>query len=137
MENSPLFEKGLEVRKAVMGKDYVERALQAADDLTQPLQTLVTEFAWGTIWTRPGLDRNVRSLVNVGTLMALNRPHELHQHVRGALRNGCTKEQVVEVVLQNAIYCGCPAALDAMRIVRTAFSEADAEQASSAPAASA
>ncbi|KFL29567.1 4-carboxymuconolactone decarboxylase [Devosia riboflavina] len=127
MQQSSLFDKGLEIRKAVMGADYVERALSAADEMTFPLQNLVTELAWGTIWTRPGLERNMRSLINIGTLIALNRPHELQQHVRGALRNGCTREQVVEVVLQTAVYCGCPAALDAMRIVRAAFADADAD----------
>jgi len=127
METSSLFERGLEMRKTVLGADYVERSLAGTDELSFPLQTLVTEYCWGTIWQRPGLARNIRSLVNLGTLIALNRPHELHQHVLGALRNGCTKQEIVEVVLQCLFYCGGPAALDAMRVVRAAFAEAGEE----------
>src|ERR1700730_2245691 len=119
MGTSEIFEAGLAVRKSVMGAEYVEKSLASADQLTFPLQALVTEYAWGTVWARPGRPRSTRSLLNVGMLIALNRPHELKQHILGAFRNGCSKEEVVEVILQAAIYCGCPAALDAMRLAQT------------------
>lgn len=112
------FEQGLAIRKAVLGEDYVNQALANADELSMPLQQLVTEYCWGTVWAREGLPRKSRSLINLGMIAALNRPHELKLHVRGALNNGCSKEEIVEVVLQIAIYCGVPAAIDAMRIVR-------------------
>lgn len=87
-----------------------------------PLQQLVTEYCWGTVWAREGLERKTRSLINLGMIAALNRPHELKLHVRGALNNGCSKEEIVEVILQIAIYCGVPAAIDAMRVVRDVLS---------------
>lgn len=112
------FEQGLAIRKAVLGEDYVNQALANADELSMPLQQLVTEYCWGTVWAREGLPRKSRSLINLGMIAALNRPHELKLHVRGALNNGCSKEEIVEVILQIAIYCGVPAAIDAMRITR-------------------
>lgn len=112
------FERGLEIRKAVLGEDYVNQALASADELSMPLQQLVTEYCWGTVWAREGLERKTRSLINLGMIAALNRPHELKLHVRGALNNGCSKEEIVEAILQIAIYCGVPAAIDAMRIAR-------------------
>ncbi|EEG08881.1 carboxymuconolactone decarboxylase family protein [Pseudogulbenkiania ferrooxidans] len=112
------FERGLEIRKAVLGEDYVNQALANADELSMPLQRLVTEYCWGTVWAREGLERKTRSLINLGMIAALNRPHELKLHVRGALNNGCSKEEIVEAILQIAIYCGVPAAIDAMRIAR-------------------
>lgn len=112
------FERGLEIRKAVLGEDYVNQALANADELSMPLQQLVTEYCWGTVWAREGLERKTRSLINLGMIAALNRPHELKLHVRGALNNGCSKEEIVEAILQIAIYCGVPAAIDAMRIAR-------------------
>ena len=90
---SQRFEEGLAVRRAVLGEAYVDQAMASADDFTRPLQELVTEYCWGAIWTRPGLSRKTRSLINLAMLTALNRPHELKLHVRGALRNGCTKER--------------------------------------------
>jgi 4-carboxymuconolactone decarboxylase len=123
------FEQGLEIRREVLGDAYVDAALAAADELGRPLQELVTEYCWGAVWSRPGLPRATRSLVNVGLLTALNRPHELQTHTRAALRNGCTEEEIVEVVLQAAVYCGVPAAIDAMRSVRAgvaAFREEEA-----------
>ncbi|WP_159876457.1 carboxymuconolactone decarboxylase family protein [Aquitalea denitrificans] len=117
------FEKGLRIRKAVLGEDYVNQALSNADELSMPLQQLVTEYCWGTVWAREGLPRKTRSLINLGMIAALNRPHELKLHVRGALNNGCSKEEVVEAILQIAIYCGVPAAVDAMRIAREVFAE--------------
>lgn len=113
-----LYEKGLELRRQVLGIDYVEKALASADAMTAPLQQLVTEYCWGAVWGRPGLDRRIRSLLNVAMLTALNRPHELRLHVVGAINNGVTKEEIFEVLLQTAIYCGVPAALDGVRIAR-------------------
>ena len=112
------FDDGLAVRREVLGADYVDRAMAGADELTRPLQELVTEYCWGAIWTRPGLPRKTRSLVNLAMLTALNRPHELKLHVRGALRNGCTRDEIREVLLQTAIYCGVPAAIDGFRVAR-------------------
>ena len=106
------------VRRAVLGDEYVDKALAASTPLTADLQQLVTEFCWGAIWTRPGLDRRTRSLINVGMLAALNRPHELRTHVRGALRNGCSQEEITEALLQATAYCGFPAGIDAFRAAR-------------------
>lgn len=118
------YEDGLAVRREVLGSAYVDKALADADALTQPLQELVTEYCWGAVWTRPGLPRTTRSLLNVAMLTALNRPHEVRLHLRGALRNGCTKEEIIEVLLQAAIYCGVPAAIDSVRIAKEVFAEA-------------
>ena len=120
------FKRGLAVRRAVLGAEYVDRALADADELTRPMQELVTEYCWGAIWTRPGLPRKTRSLLNIGMLVALNRPHELKLHLRGALRNGCTQTEIREVLLQAAIYCGVPAAVDSFRIAREVFADARA-----------
>ena len=117
------FEEGLVVRRQVLGADYVDRAIAEADEFTRPLQELVTEYCWGTVWTRPGLPRKTRSLLNLAMLTALNRPHELRLHVRGALRNGCTRDEIMEVFLQAAIYCGVPAAIDSFRIAREVLAE--------------
>ena len=119
------YEEGLAVRREVLGSAYVDKALADADDLTQPLQELITEYCWGAVWARPGLPRQTRSLINVAMLTALNRPHEIRLHLRGALRNGCTKEEIMEVLLQSAIYCGVPAAIDSVRIAREVFRESD------------
>jgi 4-carboxymuconolactone decarboxylase len=112
------YERGLAIRRQVLGAEYVDAALASADELGRPLQELVTEYCWGEVWDRPDLERKTRSLVNIGILTALNRPHELQLHAAGALRNGCTESEIVEVVLQTAIYCGVPAAVDGMRSVR-------------------
>jgi 4-carboxymuconolactone decarboxylase len=112
------YDRGLEIRREVLGAEYVDAAIASADDLTRPLQELVTEYCWGEVWGRPGLERKTRSLLNIGILTALNRPHELQLHTAGALRNGCTESEIVEVVLHTAIYCGIPAAVDGMRSVR-------------------
>jgi len=124
-QGSNRFEAGLEVRRAVLGKEYVDKSLAAADDFNQPFQELVTEYCWGEIWTRPGLERKTRSLLNLAMLTALNRPHEVRIHVRGALNNGVSKEEIKEVFLQTAIYCGVPAALDSFRIAREVFAEVE------------
>jgi 4-carboxymuconolactone decarboxylase len=121
--NQELFDKGLKVRREVLGAEYVDNALKAADDFTRPIQELVTQMAWGEIWTRPGLDRRTRSLLNLAMITALNRPHELKLHVRGAITNGLTKAEIMEVFLQTAIYCGMPAALDSFRVAKEVFAE--------------
>ena len=121
------YERGLEIRKAVLGAAYVEKSVHAADDFNRPMQELVTEYCWGAVWGRDGLPRKVRSMLNLAMISALNRPHELKLHVKGALRNGVSKDEIREVLLQVAIYCGVPCAVDAFRIAREAFVEADAE----------
>jgi 4-carboxymuconolactone decarboxylase len=127
-QTSELYVRGLEVRRQVLGDEYVDSSLRDADDGPgETFQHYVTMYCWGAVWARPGLDRRTRSLVNIGMLTALNRPHELQLHVRGALRNGCTEEEVQEVILQTAPYCGIPAALDAGRVVRAAISSAGQE----------
>ncbi len=118
-----LFEKGLEVRRAVLGKDFVDKSIGNADDFTHPLQELITEYCWGSVWARPGLPRKTRSLINLAMLTALNRPHEVKLHLRGALNNGCSKEEIMEVLLQTAIYCGVPAAVDSFRTAKEFFQE--------------
>ena len=123
--NQDLFEQGLKTRREVLGADYVDAAIANADDFTRPLQEHTTQYAWGDIWNRPGLDRKTRSLLNLAMLTALNRPHELRLHVRGALNNGVTKEEMREVFLQTAIYCGIPAAMDGFRTAREVFKELD------------
>lgn len=121
--NQERLEKGLAVRREVLGKDYVDRAFANADDFTRPMQELVTEYCWGEIWTQPELPRKTRSLINIAMISALNRPHELQLHVRGALRNGCSKEEIRAVLLQVAIYCGVPAAIDGFRIASAVLKE--------------
>jgi 4-carboxymuconolactone decarboxylase len=120
---SKRYDEGLAVRREVLGAEYVDKAIADADELTRPLQELVTEYCWGAVWTRPGLPRKTRSLINLAMLTALNRPHEVRLHLRGALRNGCTKEEIMEVLLQSAIYCGVPAAIDSVRIAKEVFKE--------------
>jgi len=122
-----LWEKGLEIRREVVGEPHVERSLAAADDFNMPLQAYITRYAWGDIWRRPGLDRRSRSILNLGMLTALNRPAELKLHLRGALRNGVTREEIRECLLQTAVYCGAPAALDAFRVAREVFAELETE----------
>jgi 4-carboxymuconolactone decarboxylase len=118
-----MFEKGLSIRRSVLGAEFVDNALATADDFNRPLQELVTQYCWGEIWGRPGLDRKTRSLLNLAMLSALNRPHEVKMHVRGALANGVTKDEIQEVFMQVAIYCGVPAAVDSFRIAREVFKE--------------
>jgi 4-carboxymuconolactone decarboxylase len=123
-KTSRRFSRGLAVRRAVLGAAYVDDAIAKADGFTQPLQELVTEYCWGAIWTRPGLSRKTRSLVNLAMLTALNRPHEIRLHLRGALKNGCTRTEIREVLLQTAIYCGVPAAIDSFRVAREVLDDA-------------
>lgn len=121
-----LWEKGLATRRAVVGEDYVENALAQADDFNMPLQEYITRYAWGDVWNREGLARRDRSILNIGMLVALNRPAELKLHLRGALRNGLSREEIRECLLQTAVYCGAPAALDAFRTAREVFAEMEA-----------
>lgn len=118
---------GLATRREVLGDKYVDQALANADAFSWPMQELVTDFCWDSIWNRPGLPRRIRSLVNLSMLMALNRPHELKVHIIGAVRNGCTPEEIREVLLQGAVYCGVPAGVDAFRVAREALAEAGVE----------
>ena len=121
--NQDLFDQGLKTRREVLGSDYVDAALKNADDFNLPMQELVTQYCWGDVWNRPGLDRRTRSFLNLAMLTALNRPHELKLHVRGALNNGLTKDEIREVFLQSAIYCGVPAAIDSFRSAKEVFKE--------------
>ena len=122
-----MFDKGLAVRKDVLGAQYVENSIKNADDFNRPLQELVTEYCWGAIWTREGLPRKTRSMLNLAMLATLNRPHELELHIRGAMRNGCTRDEIREVLLQVAIYAGIPAGVDSFRTARKVFAEEDAK----------
>jgi 4-carboxymuconolactone decarboxylase len=121
--NKELFDKGLAVRREVLGAEYVDKSIASADDFNRPMQELVTEYCWGEIWNRPGLDRKTRSIINLSMLTALNRPHEIKLHVVGALNNGLTQAEISEIFLQAAIYCGVPAAIDSFRIAREVFKE--------------
>src|SRR5947209_9543721 len=108
MGDKPTFEAGLQTRREVLGAEHVDRSLARASEFARPMQELVTEYCWGAVWSRPGLDRRTRSLLNIGMLTALGRSHELSLHVRGALTNGVTPEEIQEALLQAAIYCGVP-----------------------------
>ena len=121
--NKELFDKGLKVRREVLGAEYVDASIANADAFNMPMQELVTEYCWGEIWNRPGLDRRTRSFLNLAMITALNRPHELKLHVRGAITNGLTKDEIMEVFLQSAIYCGVPAAIDSFRVAKEVFKE--------------
>jgi 4-carboxymuconolactone decarboxylase len=123
--NTPLYAKGLARRREVLGEQHVDRSLAAASDFSRPLQELVTEYCWGAVWTRDELDGRTRSLLNLAMLTALNRMHELALHVRGAVTNGCSREQIREALLQTAIYCGVPAALESFRVAEQALAELD------------
>lgn len=125
---SETYDKGLAVRKEVLGADYVEKSFANADEFSRPMQELSTEYCWGNIWTREGLSRRDRSLLNIGMISALNRPHELKLHVKAALSNGLTRDEIREALLQVAVYCGVPAGLDSTRIAREAFAEIDADK---------
>jgi 4-carboxymuconolactone decarboxylase len=116
-------EEGLAVRRDVLGAEHVDRALLEASEFARPMQELVTEFCWGAVWARPGLERKTRSLLNLAMLTALNRRHELELHVRGALTNGATVSEIQEVLLQAAVYCGVPAAMDAFRAAEKVIAE--------------
>jgi 4-carboxymuconolactone decarboxylase len=125
MSKGPAYEKGLAVRRAVLGDEYVNKALASADEFGQPLQDWVTEHVWGTVWTDETLPRKTRSMINLAMICALNRPHELKVHVKGALTNGVSRKEISSIFLQVGGYCGAPAAVDAFRIAREAFAEID------------
>lgn len=120
-----MYDKGLEIRRAVLGAEHVDRQIAAADAFNRPLQELVTTYCWGEVWGRPGLPRKIRSMLNLAMLTALNREHELKLHVRAALTNGVSRDEISEVLLQCAIYCGVPAAVSAFRAARQVLDEVD------------
>lgn len=131
-----LFEQGLRARKEVLGADYVERQFRNADEFSRPLQELATKGAWGLIWTRPGLSRRIRSMVTIAFVTARGKADELELHVRGAIRNGVTKKEIQEILLQSSAYCGFPEALGAFRVARKVFEEIEGRKASSGRKAS-
>ncbi|WP_019415684.1 4-carboxymuconolactone decarboxylase [Paenisporosarcina sp. TG20] len=125
--NKEKFEIGLEIRRSVLGAEYVDQSIQNATEFNMPMQELVTEYCWGEVWARPGLSKKTRSMLNLAMITALNRPHELKLHVRGAINNGLTKDEIKEIFLQTAIYCGVPAAIDSFRTAKEVFDEMDKE----------
>ncbi|WP_206244698.1 carboxymuconolactone decarboxylase family protein [Novosphingobium terrae] len=126
-ERGEKFERGLETRRAVLGDAYVDKAVDNADDFNWAMQQLTTEYCWDHIWNRPGLDRRSRSILNLGMLAALNRPHEFKAHLRGALNNGISRDEIREILLQIACYVGIPAGVDSFRLARELFAEIDAQ----------
>ena len=125
MDESKRHRRGMKVRRAVLGDAYVDRAESAKSSFNEPFQELITRYAWGEIWTRPGLPRKTRSLITIGMMVALNRPDELRLHLRAAANNGVSRKEIQEVLLQAAIYCGVPAGVDAFRNAREVFAEID------------
>ncbi len=121
--SDPTYDRGMEVRRAVLGDAHVDRAIERTTDFTADFQDLITRYAWGEIWSRPGLDRRMRSAITLTALVALNRPEELAMHLRAALRNGLTPEEIKEILLQSAIYCGVPAANAAFAIAQEVLEE--------------
>ena len=119
------FEKGLAIRKSVLGAEFVDAAFKSADDFNRPLQDLVTEYCWGAVWGREELSKKTRSMLNLAMISCLNRPHELKLHIAGALKNGVTRDEIREVFLQVAIYAGVPAAVDSFRSAREVFAQLD------------
>jgi 4-carboxymuconolactone decarboxylase len=121
--HSETYEKGLQVRREVLGDAHVEGSLAQVSDFSRPIQEFVTEYCWGEVWSRDGLPRATRSLINIAMLTALNRSHELGVHVRGAINNGVTEQEIQEVLLQTAIYAGVPASLESFRIAEGVLKE--------------
>lgn len=119
------FDKGLQRRTTVLGQDYVDKAVKDADDFNRPFQDLVTEYCWGAVWGRDDLALKTRSMLTVAMISVLNRPHELRTHIRAALTNGVTRDELREIFMQVAIYAGIPAAVDSFRIARETFAELD------------
>lgn len=117
------FERGLQTRREVIGSDYVDKALAGRDDFSEEFQQLVTQYCWNEIWNRPGLERRTRSMLNLAMLMALGRSQEFATHLRGAINNGVSKEEIKEVLLQATVYCGMPAGVDAFRVAKDVFRE--------------
>ena len=118
------YERGMEVRREVLGDEHVDRATRSTTELTADFQSFITRYAWGEIWARPGLDRKTRSCITLTALIAMNRPEELEMHLRAALRNGLTAEEIREVLLQSAVYCGVPSANSAFAIVQRVLGDA-------------
>ena len=118
-------DKGLEIRKEVLGEAYVSNALKNVDSFNQPFQELLNEYCWGSVWGREELPRKTRSMLNIAMISILNRPHELRTHIKGALTNGVTKDEIREILMQVAIYAGMPAAVDSFRLAREVFAEID------------
>jgi len=123
MSDDDLYEAGLQVRREVLGVDYVDRSLATAGEFMAPFQRMTTEWCWGEIWTRPGLDRRARSLMNLAMLTALNKPNELKLHVRGALANGLSVAEIQEALLHATVYCGIPAGLEAFKAAQAALQD--------------
>jgi 4-carboxymuconolactone decarboxylase len=119
------YERGLQTRREILGDAHADRVAATLDDVTTPFQDLVTRYGWGEVWSRPGLDRRTRSMITLAMLTALNRPHALRLHLKGALNNGVSREEIVEVLLQAAVYCGAPAAEEGIRLAREVFAEVD------------
>ena len=126
MDERERYSSGMKVRRAVLGDAYVDRAESAKNAFSEPFQDLITRYAWGEIWSRPGLPRHTRSLLTLSMMVALNRGDEFRMHVRAALNNKVTREEIQEVLLQSAIYCGVPAANSAFHIAKEVFAEIDA-----------
>jgi 4-carboxymuconolactone decarboxylase len=120
-----MHDKGLEVRKAVLGEAYVNNALKNVDDFNRPFQEMLNEYCWGTVWGREELPRKTRSMLNIAMIAILNRQHEFRAHLKGALTNGVTRDEIREILMQVAIYGGMPAAVDSFRIAREVFAEID------------
>lgn len=125
--NKEVFDRGLAIRKEVLGKEFVEKSFETADDFNMPMQELTTEYCWGYIWGREGLPRKTRSMLNLAMLSALGRNHELAMHLKGALVNGVTRDEIKEMLLQVAVYCGVPAGVESFRVAREVFAKVDAE----------
>jgi 4-carboxymuconolactone decarboxylase len=117
------FDKGLSVRKTVLGAGHVQRSLDAASEFTREMQEFVTEYCWGAVWGRPGLELRTRSMLNIAMLTALNRSHELGVHIRGAINNGVSEDEIKEVIMQAAVYCGMPAGLESFRVAEKTIKE--------------
>jgi 4-carboxymuconolactone decarboxylase len=122
-----MFDRGFANRKKVLGAEFVEKSFASADDFNKPMQELVTEYCWGAVWGREELPHKTRSMLNIAMLSCLNRSHELKMHVKGAIRNGVTRDEIREILMQVAIYAGVPAGVDSFRIAREALNEYDAE----------
>ena len=127
--DKPSFDKGLQIRKDTLGAEFVENAFRTADDFNRPMQELVTEYCWGAVWGRDGLDHKTRSMLNLAMISCLNRPHELRLHIAGALKNGVTRDEIREVFMQVAIYAGVPAGVDSFRAAKEVFAQLDSQKA--------
>ena len=123
------YDKGREIRTAVLGEAYVNAATADADEFNKPFQDLVTEYCWGAVWGRDGLDHKTRSMLNLAMISCLNRPHELRLHIAGALKNGVTRDEIREVFMQVAIYAGVPAGVDSFRAAKEVFAQLDSQKA--------